>query len=1038
MRITRISGENIASLSDPFELDFRQSPLNEDDLFAITGPTGSGKSTLLDVICLALYDKTPRMSLASRDTVYADVSGVSLSGQDSRIIMHKGAASCRAEVSFVVAGTSYTSRYTLKRARMKVDGKLQASEITLTNDDTGEVLGGKKRETLEKIEEILGLNFTQFTRAVMLAQGQFATFLLAADKEKSDILMRITGTEIYKLISKEIYARHRSKEEEVKALERSLAMMELPQEGESERLMEELSIRAKEKSALEQNMELLRKELTFVQTLESSMRHLQESHERWQASNEQMSQLPQRVAQWEQWQQVARAKQQQQLLSTTESSIAGLERERIRLEEGMQRIVEQIALVEQQKSAAQSALQQLREGYLRQAPALQEAKTHQQRLNESVGTASALEQLLQQQKQELQTLQQQRTTLSTTLDELRSQLAQLQAWHQASAPRQPLFKRIPTLLHQLEQWQLQVKTMRKKERESSQLINEIAQLEKAIAKEEAHLQQLKATLPQEVWMLRSQLHEGAPCPVCGSIHHTVDKEAHPDADTLSSEDLQAQQQQSEQALMEQRRLLITSKEKLHQSRTTLSECEQLIAQLTAQLQEPLSTLLNLDVLKVEKIDEMKNALESLQQQWETNLQQYQSGNTQLQVEEARQQQLNSRIQQVQTASGQSDEELRQLRLQQQQHKSRIEELLGVPAVETFENAYQKEEQQSMQQLLRITEQLAAKQNERNEQLTAQKSLESNLQHLRQKREEEAQLLQQLTQQLPEPLANYPTIDEEQIRNEQAAIEQLKADHQRASAIWEERQKDYQTLLATHPQYAHHTHYKALEELPEPIERLTTQLNEKQQQLEVCRQQESQQQLRLIELQRMQERHAHQLAQLSALNKEHDKWLRLNDIYGSADGEKFNTLAQGFTLERLVQVANKHLRLFLPRYQLFRIPKTLALDIVDLDMMEQHRPVSSLSGGETFLVSLSLSIALSELSAQRMNIETLFIDEGFGSLDHDAIMSVLDALERLKRTGRKIGIISHVKEITEGIAVKVQLLKKDNGRSILKVTGRRSE
>ena len=124
----------------------------------------------------------------------------------------------------------------------------------------------------------------------------------------------------------------------------------------------------------------------------------------------------------------------------------------------------------------------------------------------------------------------------------------------------------------------------------------------------------------------------------------------------------------------------------------------------------------------------------------------------------------------------------------------------------------------------------------------------------------------------------------------------------------------------------------------------------------------------------------------------------------------------------------------PRYELQRIPDTLALQIVDLDMMGEVRSVHSLSGGESFLVSLALALGLSSLSSNRMNVESLFIDEGFGSLDMDTLRIAMDALERLQMQGRKIGVISHVAEMMERIPAQVQVVKTGSGRSKVQVMG----
>ena len=116
------------------------------------------------------------------------------------------------------------------------------------------------------------------------------------------------------------------------------------------------------------------------------------------------------------------------------------------------------------------------------------------------------------------------------------------------------------------------------------------------------------------------------------------------------------------------------------------------------------------------------------------------------------------------------------------------------------------------------------------------------------------------------------------------------------------------------------------------------------------------------------------------------------------------------------------------------PDTLALQVIDCDMCDEIRTVYSLSGGESFLISLALALGLSSLSSNNLKVESLFIDEGFGSLDADSLRTAMEALEQLQMQGRKIGVISHVQEMSERISVQVQVHKKVNGKSVLTVVG----
>ena len=173
-------------------------------------------------------------------------------------------------------------------------------------------------------------------------------------------------------------------------------------------------------------------------------------------------------------------------------------------------------------------------------------------------------------------------------------------------------------------------------------------------------------------------------------------------------------------------------------------------------------------------------------------------------------------------------------------------------------------------------------------------------------------------------------------------------------------------------------------------------------------------------------------ELNVRRTESERWAKLNELAGSADGAKFRRIAQGYTLDILLNYANVQLRELTRRYRLERVPETLPLQVIDRDMCDEVRTVHSLSGGESFLVSLALALGLSSLSSNRMRVESLFIDEGFGSLDAETLRVAMDALESLRTQGRKIGVISHVQEMTERIPVRICVNRAGNGRSFLEV------
>jgi exonuclease SbcC len=177
-----------------------------------------------------------------------------------------------------------------------------------------------------------------------------------------------------------------------------------------------------------------------------------------------------------------------------------------------------------------------------------------------------------------------------------------------------------------------------------------------------------------------------------------------------------------------------------------------------------------------------------------------------------------------------------------------------------------------------------------------------------------------------------------------------------------------------------------------------------------------------------------LQQVQNQEKITDNWNKLYNVIGSKDGKKFRNIAQEYTLDVLLSYANEHLKTLSKRYKIQRIKDTLGLQVVDMDMGNDIRAIYSLSGGESFIISLALALGLSSLSSSTVKVESLFIDEGFGSLDLITLSTVMDSLERLYSLGRKVGVISHVQEMTERIHTQIRVNKLSNGKSTVQIIG----
>jgi exonuclease SbcC len=226
MRILAIRGRNLTSLSGDFALELDQAPLDKLGLFAITGATGAGKSTLLDALCLALFDRTPR--LGGRGGVPVGRPGEDeedrLLSHDVRGMLRRGAAEGFAEVDFVGKDNRrYRAKWSVWRARNKAEGRFRPQELSLTEVETGKTFGRTKGEVLEAIEQKLGLSFDQFRRSALLAQGEFAAFLKADANERAELLERMTGTEVYSRVSIAAHERYKAEQTELAKMEAGLA-----------------------------------------------------------------------------------------------------------------------------------------------------------------------------------------------------------------------------------------------------------------------------------------------------------------------------------------------------------------------------------------------------------------------------------------------------------------------------------------------------------------------------------------------------------------------------------------------------------------------------------------------------------------------------------------------------------------------------------------------------------------------------------------------------------------------------------------------
>ena len=166
-----------------------------------------------------------------------------------------------------------------------------------------------------------------------------------------------------------------------------------------------------------------------------------------------------------------------------------------------------------------------------------------------------------------------------------------------------------------------------------------------------------------------------------------------------------------------------------------------------------------------------------------------------------------------------------------------------------------------------------------------------------------------------------------------------------------------------------------------------------------------------------------------------RWDSLSNLIGSADGKKYRNFAQGLTFEIMVSHANAQLIKLTDRYLLVRDrEQPLDLNVIDNYQAGEVRSTKNLSGGETFIVSLALALGLSKMASKKVRVDSLFLDEGFGTLDEDTLEIALETLASLRQDGKLIGVISHVAALKDRIATKILVEKVSGGRSRLSGPG----
>ena len=955
MKILAIRLKNLTSIEGTVEVDFTAEPLCSAGIFAISGPTGAGKSTLLDALCLALYDKAPRFAASVESVNLADVGDNRINQSDVRNLLRRGTSDGYAEVDFLgVDGHRYRSCWSVRRTRNKVSGSLQPQMMEVKELDTGKEFQGTKKELLAQLVELIGLTYEQFTRTVLLAQNDFATFLKSKGAAKAELLEKLTGTGVYSFISQEVFARNKAAQEEVALIHNKMSVIELIPEEEQLALQKEKELLAEKRS---EGIKLLAEQnaqLNVVRSLKTQ---------------EELRTKKQKEEQGEQ----ARLKTALDILASQEEGLVRFKAQWEAIQPDLKRARQlDVQIHSQQEGYIQSqqllqaARKQVQEQDKRKRMVEEQLHLSYQTLRRLLNVAGTEDSLLLEQVEE--TLRQEEGNLSAGIETNEKRLERLNAFGYPSLADEQV-KLQKELARQQNIRQL-TEALRKAMSEIEHLEKEAADCSKELSEREVALKTVqrlyenaRMAVGKDVKALRRQLEEGEACPVCGSTSHPYHREQEV-VDTLFRN--MEQEYNAATAVYQQvnNRSIALQRDLAHQK------------MIAGQVREQLSAFQkeSADTGNEEQIQQRLGELAKLILEYRNLYAEWQRGDEEIKK-------LRSHYEALR-------ENVSRCRLAMQKVSAANEQSVLLQNAAIAEQKRFEVIEKALDTLCR----------ERSGLLKGKSADEAEAAVAR--REGELNLALEKARKEVETAQNGLSGLQGELKQIASSIEELQV-----------RQKQIE-----YP-----------EQLPEAI---------KKQQEENLNTERS---LSIIEARLLQQAKnkaaVEQIAkELSEKQSVADRWAKLNKLIGSADGTKFKVIAQSYTLNLLLLHANKHLSYLSKRYKLQQVPGTLALQVVDCDMCDEIRTVYSLSGGESFLISLALALGLSSLSSNNLKVESLFIDEGFGSLDAESLRTAMEALEQLQMQGRKIGVISHVQEMSERISVQVQVHKKVNGKSVLSVVG----
>ncbi|WIM74901.1 exonuclease subunit SbcC [Klebsiella pneumoniae subsp. pneumoniae] len=900
---------------------------------------------------------------------------------------------------------------------------------------------------LEQTATLTGLDYGRFTRSMLLSQGQFAAFLNAKPSDRAELLEELTGTEIYGQISAMVYEQHKAARHALEKFEAQAAGIVLLTEAQQQALQESLQVLTDEEKALLAQQQSQQQQLQWLTRRDELAQQQQQAATRQQQARQALADAAPALAKLELAQPAA---QLRPLWERQQEQTAGLAQTRQRISEVNARLLASTVLRARIRQGALRAQQQ-RQAEL--ADLAQWLAAHERfRLwgQEIAGWRAQFSQLTRD-KQQL-------TAQSTRLAALRQKLATLPASPLAlsaddvaaaieqQTQSRPLRQRLISLheQHQLLRKRLRQNADSVQQAQAEQVkLNATLTLRREQYKDKnQHYLDLKALCQREETIkdlesYRDRLEAGKPCPLCGACEHpAIEQYA---SLTLTDNQRRRDALEKEVAALKEEGLLILGQVKaLTQQLQRDTEAAGRLAEeeqaLTKAWQETCASLHIARDIAQEINDWMQEQERYEQQLYQLSqrLMLQSQLNDQQALERQAEQQLAATRQGLESAlqalalslpaEGTEaawlharESEFAQWQAQQTRHDAIQQQIAALrPLLETLPTSDETE----------VEAESAIPDNWReiHEECL---SLHSQLVAQQQQETQEKARLDQSQAQFTSALAASrfsdreaflaALLDDETAQRLTQLKQTLEQQLQQAAALCEQATRQHEAHLALRPQG-----------VDADVPTLQTQLHALAQRLRdnTTRQGEIRQQLRQdAESRQQQQALGQQIAEAAQLA---DDWGYLNSLIGSSTGDRFRKFAQGLTLDNLVWLANQQLNRLHGRYLLQRkASEALELEVVDTWQADAVRDTRTLSGGESFLVSLALALALSDLVSHKTRIDSLFLDEGFGTLDSETLDTALDALDALNASGKIIGVISHVEAMKDRIPVQIKV-KKING------------